>query len=64
MYNTFYPIQNILLNEKPFFLEFRQLKEYYNFRKKFKADKKDKSKRGKIIENEYYLIDKNWLNKW
>ena len=45
-------------------LDFRQLKEYYNFRRKFKADKKDETKQGKYIQNEYYLIEKNWLNRW
>ena len=57
-------IQNHLSKDKPFFLEFRQLKEYYNFRIKFKADKNDKSKHGILFQQGYYLIDKNWLNEW
>ena len=59
-----FSIQNHLSKDKPFFLEFRQLKEYYNFRIKFKADKNDKSKHGILFQQGYYLIDKNWLNEW
>ena len=62
MENTIY-ITPTKFNEKsPFQLEFRQLKEYYNFRKKFKAERKFNI--GKMFQNEYYLIDKNWLNQW
>ena len=61
---TIFPNPNKFTKNKPFQLEFRQLKEYFNFRRKFKTDKKDFKNQGKIIQNEYYLIDKNWLNKW
>ena len=61
---TIYPVQNPLSKAKPFYLEFRQLKEYYNSRRKFKADKNDTSKQEQIIQHGYYLIDKNWLNEW
>ena len=50
--------------DKKYFLEFRQLKEYYNFHRKFKANMTDEKMIGKIFQNDYYLIDKNWLNKW
>ena len=62
--NTIFVSQVKLSEDKPFYLEFNQLKEYYNFRRKFNADKTDKNKQGKWIQNEYYLIDKNWLNEW
>ena len=42
MENTIYIGHQLFLKEKPFYLEFKQLKEYYNFRRKFKADKKRK----------------------
>ena len=62
MENTIY-ITPTKFNEKSSFqLEFRQLKEYYNFRKKFKAERNYNV--GKMFQNEYYLIDKNWLNQW
>ena len=64
MDNTIYQNPNSLSKNAPYLLEFRQLKEYFNFRRKFKADKVDKSKLGKIIQNQYYLIDKNWLLNW
>ena len=59
MDNTIYQNPNSLSKNAPYLLEFLQLKEYFNFRRKFKADKVDKSKLGKIILNQYYLIDKN-----
>ena len=63
--STVFPF-NISINNdnKPFLLEFRQLKEYYNFQRRFKSDKKNINKHGKWIFNEYYLIDKCWLSKW
>ena len=61
---TIYLGQNPLTKNTPYRLEFLQLKEYFNFRRKFKTDKVDKSKQGKIIQNQYYLIDKNWLLAW
>ena len=45
-------------------LEFKQLKEYFNFRRKFKLEKKDETNHGKFIQDQYYLIEKNWLHKW
>ena len=64
MDKTIYVRQMSISKEKPFYLEFKQLKAYYNFQRKFKADKKDKSKQGKTFQKEYFLIDKNWLNEW
>ena len=61
---TFFPNQNGIQKDAPYLLEFRQLKEYFNFQRRFRSDKKDKNKQNKWINNEYYLIDKNWLNKW
>ena len=61
---TLFPMQTVPQKDNAFYLEFRQLKEYFNFRRKFKVDKKAINKLGKPIQNEYYLIDKNWLNKW
>ena len=61
---TIFPFYNYFSKDKPFELEFRQLKEYFNFRRKFKLEKFDTSKYDITIQNEYYLIDKNWLNKW
>ena len=46
MDNTIYQNPNSLSKNAPYLLEFRQLKEYFNFRRKFKADKVDKSKLG------------------
>ena len=51
-------------NDMPFQLEFRQLKEYFNFRRKFKSDKYDTSKQNITIQDEYYLINRNWIQKW
>ena len=68
----------------PFFLQFIQLKEYYNFRKEFidnlnsgnlpkKKEKEENKDNGIkfedkdsqfIIQNEYCLIDKNWIENW
>ena len=64
MDTTLYPKETKLSGNKPFLLEFQQLKEYYNFRRKFKEDKSNVKMHGKPIQNEYYLIDRNWLNKW
>ena len=55
---------DIPLKDRPFQLEFRQLKEYYNFKRQFKFAKYDTSKQGIIIRDEYYLINRNWLNSW
>ena len=62
--NNFIFSQNNLLKDKPFDLEFRQLKTYFNFRRKFKADKNNINNQGIIFFNEYYLINKIWLHKW
>ena len=61
---TIFLAQSNLKSNKPYYLEFQQLKEYYNFQRRLKKDKKDINKQNKWIRNEYYLIDKNWLNKW
>ena len=49
--------------KKPYFDEFRRLKEYYNFKKRFEKDRNNIIKQN-ISKDGYYLIDKNWLNKW
>ena len=64
MDSSFYPPQNDSSNEKAFQLEFKQLKEYFNFRRKFSSDKRDINKQNKYIQNEYYLISKIFINKW
>ena len=61
---SIFPFQKESNKVKDYFLEFRQLKEYYNFHRKFKANMIDKTIIGKMLQNDYYLIDKNWLNKW
>ena len=61
---TIYPSQNNLSPNQPFWLEFMQLKEYYNFRRKFKLDMKDETQQGKYNTDDYYLIDKIWIKKW
>ena len=63
MDETIYVRQMPISKEKPFYLEFMQLKAYYNFRRKFKANKNNKSKKEKTSQEEYCLIDKNWLNE-
>ena len=55
---------NILSKDKPYKLEFNQLKEFFNFKRHFKFARYDTSKQGIIISDEYYLIDRNWLNNW
>ena len=70
MDTTIFPTITKLSEDKPFFLEFKQLKEYYNFKRKFEKDRSDAklynkpNEPKKPIQNEYYLIDRNWLNKW
>ena len=61
---TIFLAQSNLKSNKPYYLEFQQLKEYYNFQRRLKKDNIDINKQNKWIRNEYYLIDKNWLNKW
>ena len=61
---TIFLAQSNIKSNKPYYLEFQQLKEYYNFQRRLKKDKIDINKQNKWIRNEYYLIDKNWLNKW
>ena len=62
--DTIFPRPISLIKHKPFNLEFLQLKEYYNFQRRFKSDKKNINIYNKWINNEYFLIDKIWLNKW
>ena len=64
MDSSFYPPQNDSPNEKAFQLEFKQLKEYFNFRRKFSSDKRDINKQNNYIQHEYYLINKIFINKW
>jgi len=64
MDSSFYPPQNDSPNEKAFQLEFKQLKEYFNFRRKFSLDKRDINKQNNYIQHEYYLINKTFINKW
>ena len=61
---SIFPFQKENKKEKDYFLEFRQLKEYYNFQRKFRATRKDENMIGKVFQNDYYLIDKRWLDKW
>ena len=62
--STIFPNQDPFSIKNPFLLEFRQLKEYYNFRRQFKLDKKNEYLQAKIIQNQYYLINKIWLEEW
>ena len=64
MDNTIFPVQTKITNQKPFQLEFKQIKEYYNFQRKFKSDKDNSIKNQNPLPQKYYLIDKNWLNQW
>ena len=64
MDNTIFPVQTKITNQKPFQLEFKQIKEYYNFQRKFKSDKDNSIKNQNPSPQKYYLIDKNWLNQW
>ena len=54
MDSSFYPPQNDSPNEQAFQLEFKQLKEYFNFRRKFSSDKRDINKQNNYIQHEYY----------
>ena len=45
-------------------LSFRQLKEYINSQRHFNLERNDISMQNKTFNNKYYLIDKNWLEKW
>ena len=49
---------------KPFLNEFNQLKEYYNFRLKFKKLLNKGQNNDSFIQNTFYLIDNNWFQKW
>ena len=62
--STIFPNQNTFSPKQPFWLEFQQLKEYFNFIRKFKADWQNKKEQGKINQSDYFLIDKIWLEKW
>ena len=55
---------NQRLNDKyDFKLEFQQLKAYYNFRYHLKKKLK-KVNRTKYENEQYYLVDRKWLNYW
>ena len=47
-----------------FLNEFHQLKEYYNFRLKFKKMFINGQSKDSYIKNTFYLIDNNWFQKW
>ena len=63
---------NHIYNKKegipPFLLQFKQLKYYYNLRKKFKnilsQGWNQQENKNNVVQNEYCLIDKVWLKKW
>jgi hypothetical protein len=61
-------IYNIKEGIPPFLLQFKQLKYYYNQRKKFKnilsQGLNPQENNSNVVENEYCLIDKMWLKKW
>ena len=61
---TIFPTINTSLINKPFLLEFKQLKEYYNFHLEFQKLREDPNQIGKFERQNYFLIDKAWLNKW
>jgi hypothetical protein len=56
----------------PFLLQFKQLKYYYNHRKKFKnylsqeyaSQENELNPSRNIVQNIYSLIDRKWLKKW
>ena len=52
------------MQKQPFLLEFKQLKEYFNFLIKFNQLLSQEHHDNKMIHNEYYLIDRNWVNEW
>ena len=56
---TIYLVQENKEYDKPYLLEFKQLKEYYNFQRRLKSDQKDVNKQNKWIKDEIFLIDKN-----
>ena len=61
-------IYNKKEGKHPFLLQFKQLKYYYNQRKKFKnilsKGLNPQENNSNVVENEYCLIDKMWLKKW
>ena len=61
-------IYNIKEGIPPFQLQFKQLKYYYNQRKKFKnilsKGLNQQENKNNVVQNEYCLIDKRWLKKW
>ena len=61
-------IYNIKEEKVPFILQFKQLKYYYNQRKKFKnilsKGLNQQENKNNVVQNEYCLIDKRWLKKW
>ena len=63
--------KNHIYNEKkgnhPFLLQFKQLKYYYNLRKKIKKKLQENElnpSKNISVQNEYCLIDRKWLIKW
>ena len=50
-------------NNNDFKLEFQRLKAYYNFRLKIKKKLKEENN-NKYDNEQYYLVDKKWLNNW
>ena len=61
---TIFPRPINFNKNRPFDLEFSQLKEYYNFQRRFKSDKKNMNIYNKWNQNKYFLINIIWLNKW
>ena len=65
-------IYNIKEGKYPFLLQFKQLKCYYNQRKKFKnilskglnPQEIEKKELNHPVQNSFCLIDKIWLKKW
>ena len=67
--NQIYNIKNQLA-DKPYYMQFKQIIAFYNFKKKLNEDlSKDIQMENNqivpnIINNKMYLIDKNWIQKW
>ena len=64
------PNQNYIPNNNNMYnfmsILFQQLKEYYNFRNQFVQALQNGSfyNNNNYIENEFYLIDRKWIQKW
>ena len=48
----------------PYILQIKQLKRYLKFKLKFDHDLSNSGKEQKIKQNEYCLIDADWIKKW